>query len=452
MIILKIGQTLKMGKKLMTRAERARAARAVRAASLSGFGAFTFAIIFFAVILAISFASAFDYCSANSTQNYLSVSIYNDDDFEGKDFEPYDKIAIEVKIKNDDSDDHDVVVSAVLVSDNETIEDSEVEEEINVNEDSSKTITLTIKIPVIDEGSYDVYVKAYDDDNKNECAQDSSYIDVERPTKKIKVLNAGFDKSLYACSETAVLSGVIANIGENDEDQVKLAYSDDLGNIAESIIYDLSEGDENNFLFNIAIPSNASEKQHTATLKIYYDYRSGSYNRFDTYNYYFTISGGCIKPVKDVSLSLSLPTSMQLNEEYNGNLFLINTGNLDATYMLELEGDWASINLETGLVSLKVNEQRLVSFTIKPLKEGSHLLTAKAKFDGKEKSATKSVKVEKVESVMTGGYEKYKKASWWDELKFEAERHPIALAIFIASIIIAVVSLIGIIIVLRSRY
>ncbi|MEM4318303.1 MAG: putative S-layer protein [Candidatus Pacearchaeota archaeon] len=419
--------------------------------------------IFFAFILIFTLTAiftftsnlvnAFDYCDANSTSNYLTVSIYNEDNFRGKDFKPYDKLNIEVKVTNNDNKDHDIVVEAILVDGNETIEDTKVKNELEVNEESYKKITLTIEIPVIEEKTYDVYVKAYDDRNETECVQDSSYIDIDRPTRELRILNALLDKSSYSCSESLILSGVIANIGTNDENQVKLVYSDDLGNSFENFYYDLYEGDEINFMFTASIPANASERQHIATLKVYYDYRNGNYNRIDTYNYYFTVSGGCIKPVKDVSLSMNINSELMANETYQGILLLSNTGNLDATYIIEINPDWAIVNLETGLVSLNVGESKAVSFTIKPTKEGNFMLIAKAKFDGKEKSITKSVSVSRaVSSYESYDEGKYRKASWWDEVKFEFARRPWALAIVIGSLIIAIVCLIGMIVILRSSF
>jgi hypothetical protein len=208
-----------------------------------------------------SFEVKYAYCDKNSTRDYLSIKIKNDGDFKGKTFKPYDVISIEVRVENDDNDEHDVNVEAVLVDENgEEIDDSEVDQSITIDKDSSKTITLKLEIPVVDEGKYYVYVRAYDDDNELVCVQADSYIKVDRPSREIRIVGVTLDKESYNCGESMIVSGVVANIGTHDEDQVKVVYSDDIGNSIESIIYDLEEGEEKNFLFNINIPQNASQK------------------------------------------------------------------------------------------------------------------------------------------------------------------------------------------------
>ncbi len=395
-----------------------------------------------------TFSIPFRYCSA--TSNFFTVSIDNEEDFEGNDFQPYSNLQIKVRIRNNDNEDHDFVVNAALVKDNEIVEDSEVETTITVDEESSKTVTLNLEIPLLEKGRYDVFVRAYDENEEDECNEDSSYIDIIRPSRKVKVVDLMLDKESYNCSENMLISGSIVNIGTNDEEQVKLVYSDDLGNSVEKIFYDLIEGDEETFLFDIAIPANATERQHTFTLKVYYNYRSPNYEKVDTYSYNFNVVGNCIKPIKDGSISISIPLELYVNKEYKGSLLISNTGNLIATYIIELNADWATVKLDTSLVTLNAGEQKIVEFTIMPLQAGMKTLISKIKFDGKEKTATKNIEIKEYQEY-TIEESKYKKASWWDELKFEFERKPWVLAIVIVSIVLSIICLIGIIIVLIKR-
>jgi hypothetical protein len=393
-----------------------------------------------------SFEVKYAYCDKNSTRRYLSIEIKNDDDFKGDTFKPYDVIDIEVKVKNNDADEHDVNVEAVLVDENgEEVDDSEVDQSITIDKDSSKTITLKLEIPVVDEGKYYVYVRAYDDDNELVCVQADSYIKVDRPSREIRIVGVTLDKESYNCGESMIVSGVVANIGTHDEDQVKVVYSDDMGNSIESIIYDLEEGEEKNFLFNINIPQNASQKQHSFNIKAQYDYSSGTYSRYTTYSGYFNIVSGCIVPVKDVAISISAPSTMELNTEYEGNILLSNTGDLASSYTLQLDATWAVVNLQTNSVSLNPGEQKAISFTIKPIEEGTKTLIARAKFDGKEKTASKVVSIE---APTPAANVTLTKASWWDEVRFEFARRPWALAIVIASLAVAVICIIGIILIL----
>jgi len=389
----------------------------------------------------------FDYCPVNSTADYLELDIRNVDDFEGDNFEPYETFDIEVRVTNNDNDEHDIVVEAVLVKDNEIIDDSEVTEEITIDEDSKETVTLTMEVPVIDEGRYDVYVRAYDDADELVCIQDSSYIDVERPTRKVKPKKVFLDKESYSCGSYMLISGSIVNIGIHDEDLVKLVYSDDLGNEIETT-FSLDEGNEKNFLFQPKVSENASEGQHVFYLKIYYDYddNTNSFDRIDNYAYYFNIQGNCIKPEKDVSLSIDIEDIMYLNNSYDGKIVLTNTGDLTTTYEIDVNAEWANIELASSLVTLNPNEQKEIGIKINPKETGDKTLSIVVKFDNEERTFTKTIRVRTYEE--SG---KYRKATWFDEIRFEFERRPWAFVIVIISILIALASLIGIIVLLAKK-
>lgn len=397
------------------------------------------------------------YCDINSEAEYLSLSIENKEDFEGDDYKPLDVFNIEIKVKNDDDDDHDVVISAILIDEEgNEVDETEVDKEYSIREESSKTEVLKMEIPIVDEGKYYVYVKAYDDDNEIECQQDDSYIDVKRSTREIKIADITFDKDEYNCSENLLVSGRVINIGTKTEDRIKIIYTDDLGNSYEDYANDLDPAEEKNFLFNARIPANASQGRHTITIKAYYDYSDGNYDEFTSSSMHFNIIGGCIIPFRDASISLNVPSKMYDDTEYSGTLLISNTGNLNAVYAIEIIAGWANVTLETLSVSLFPGEQRIVQFKIKPNKheEGSKVLLAKVKFDGKDKSASTNVNVESVSVQPTTEESKTFKASWWEQFKFELQRRPAILAIVVASITTAIICLLGIIlmiIALRRR-
>jgi len=390
------------------------------------------------------FEVTFAYCKINSTHDYLEVEIKNKDDIEGKKFYPYDELKLDIKINNGDDEDHYVIVEAALVKD-DIIEESEVSKKIKVDEDSYKRITLTINIPLLETDTYYVYVRVYDDDNEDECVEDNTYLNITRPTRMVKLVKVVIDKEYYQCGESMIVSGSVVNIGKKDEDLVKIVYKDDLQNEMETK-FSLDVDEERNFLFNVEIPKNASEGMHEFLIYVYYNYDeySNTFDEFFTSVYRFNISGNCIKPEKDGEIIIDLPASMYENSSYDGYIVIKNTGDLPTIYRLEVIADWATVNLETSLISLEPKEEKKIKISITPSSTGKNILIVKIIFDGKEKTASKEIEVKKYG-------EEYRKASWLDELVFEFERRPWLFILVIASLLISIVCLILLIIALSRK-
>jgi hypothetical protein len=392
-----------------------------------------------------SFNVVFTYCDANSNHSYLAIEITNKDRIEGKKFYPYDNVELKIKVRNDDEDEHYVIVEAALVKD-DVIEDTEVSKRIRIDEDDYVTLNLTIQIPLLEEDVYYVYVKAYDDDNEMECIEDNTYINVTRPSRGIRLIKVTLDKDHYACGDSMLVSGGVVNIGEEDQELVKISYKDDLQNSIETK-FGLDIDEERNFMFNVKIPENATEGIHEFLIYVYYNYNENS-NTFDDYivsTYTFNITGNCIKPEKNGDVIINLPDVMYLNESSKGAIIVKNTGSLATIYQLAIIADWAQINLESSLVKLEPGEEKSISIDLIPLKTGTYTITAKIAFDGKEKTAIKEIEVKEY------GKEEYKKASWIDELVFEFERRPWLFAIMILCTLISIVCIILLVIILSRK-
>lgn len=396
-----------------------------------------------------SFFVLYDYCGSDTSPQYLNIDIRNLGDFEGKNFEPFENFDVKIRVRNNDNNDHDVSLYTVLVDNGNVISESEISKDLTVNSNSQETITLSMELPLLDEKRYDLYIKAEDNDDESVCVQKRSYININRPIRKVAPKKVITDKDKYACGESLLVSGSVVNIGSRDEDLVKLQYSDDLNNLIETT-FSLDVDDEKNFLFQPKVPLNASEGQHRFNLKIYYNYddNTNSFNDVDNYVYYFSVEGNCIVPSKDAELNITLPSNMFLNNTYEGVIVVKNTGTVATTYQIEVPIDWAQVNLDTTLFTLSPQEEKTINIVMTPTTVGSKLLSVTVKFDNEEKTITKIISVSSRESVEGA---KYKKATWWDEVRFEFERNPILLSIVIASIIIALVCIIALLIVLSKR-
>jgi len=78
--------------------------------------------------------------------------------------------------------------------------------------------------------------------------------------------------SLALIGSTLNIEGEVVNIGENEEDKIKVVYADDFGNLLTEERSGFDAGDSTNFTFSIKIPGNATIGAHSATLKVYYEY------------------------------------------------------------------------------------------------------------------------------------------------------------------------------------
>jgi hypothetical protein len=225
---------------------------------------------------------SYNYCLVNSSNSPVSLKeITNDDKINGKKFKPLDEIEIKVKVDNADKDDKkDTVVSAVLVMNGTEVADTEVDKTITLKTDSYQTVILNMIIPEdIEAGNYQIYVKAYDDNKESNCQQTALDITVTKSNHEVIFKSTDISSNVFQGS-VADIKGTVANIGKNDEDKVKIVYSDNLGNSFFEERNNLDSGDSFIFSFSAKVPANATVGEHTAKLKVYYDYddNDGSYD------------------------------------------------------------------------------------------------------------------------------------------------------------------------------
>ncbi len=387
-----------------------------------------------------SFEVLYSYCSINSVNDWLELDFENKDEIDGETYKPLDQIEIKLYVENNDDEEHDIIVSAVLVGTRE-IYDSEEEQSIELEEageDDSALVKLTLTIPAdIYAGDYKLYVKASDEDS-NECLQEYADIKIEKESHEVIIDKVSFSPQPVNCGDNMLVSGRIANIGLHDEDKVLIAYEDDLGNKIEKTT-DLDEGDEDSFLFNINIPENADEGEHTAKIYVYYDYDEDddNYDEYNVYSYSFEISGGCISKVYDISVNAETTTIEQQQNQVT--VMLTNTGNTLVSGTIAVSCDWANVSVTPATVTLQPGEQASIVLTITPYEwaSGEKTITLTITYDQGIISKTINFNIVKPESEET------KKATWFDELLFVYKRRPVLMTLIvvlaIATITLAVI-------------
>lgn len=246
------------------------------------------------------------FCEAAEIGGNLDIrDISIDNQGEGKDneWQILDTIEIEVEVENNGNEDvKDVFVELGLFDGDGNDVTSDIdfdnsdEEQIDVgrlNEDDKETAVFTFKVPAdFEDGNYKLAIKAYSDDlgEDTECTDTSSdlsdtifeKISVDRESdseKFISFQNVVLTPSQATCGEIITLTADVYNIGDEDQDQVKVSLiSSELGiNQFVEIRNDLDQGDKETVTFEFQVPNNLANTNYYLNLLADYDYNNGNY-------------------------------------------------------------------------------------------------------------------------------------------------------------------------------
>jgi uncharacterized membrane protein len=270
-----------------------------------------------------SFTLLKGFCKAGEAGGNLVISdVKIDNRGEGKDDEwkLIDVIEVEVQVDNDGSDDIKDVFIELGLFDSEgknQVTDLDFEnadeEEIDlgrINDGKDETATFRFRVPAdMDDGNYKLAVKAYSDDLKeqNECAHSSGDlsddifedISIDREDDEGKFI--AFEDIVVSpgqptCGERVSVTLDVFNIGDEDQDQVRVKLVNSQLGISESVEIrnDLDEGDDETVNFDFVLPSGLENKGYTFALTADYDYNRGTYRETSDEETRFVIQvGGC---------------------------------------------------------------------------------------------------------------------------------------------------------------
>ena len=188
-------------------------------------------------------------------------------------FSPGEKINVEVRVRNNDNEDQDVVVEAFLydLDDNDILVEIDPTDSIEINKGNTEDFEFTLEVPFDVDIDHEIvlFVKAYVDDEEDEnCGEIRKDLSLRRERHSVVVQKVTLTPSSLACGETFDATVEIQNIGTSDEDDVTVRLFDDELNIDQvSNPVDLDKfdnsGDESTIRFrDIRIPTNAERKQY----------------------------------------------------------------------------------------------------------------------------------------------------------------------------------------------
>ncbi len=178
--------------------------------------------------------------------------------------------------------------------------------------------------------------------------------------------------STNPCGQDAEFKVKVVNIGNKDEDKVKvLLRNTELGINQESIGFSLDKGDSYTVTFYVPIPKDAEEKAYLMELTTFYDYKKSSddYRKeSDTEKYSLNVQGSCLSSeTRDALITAEL--NPDTPKAVAGNQVIVdatvkNTGNVRTTYVISIAGNsaWSSlVEIDPRTITLDPNEQEEVN-------------------------------------------------------------------------------------------
>jgi len=352
---------------------------------------------------------ALSLCKYGTAGSVFKLEIREPDS--GDDFFPADNISLDLKIKNTDDEDKDVVVVADLFDATEgKFEEIEAEEEGTIEGDSYGYFKLELKLPSdLDEShDYKVYAKVYEDGNEEEqCYEENVDIDVKRESHSVIIESIGVPESVE-CDSIFELEAKLVNNGKNEEDVKVSVKNTELG-IAEEKTLTLEKGESRKVAFSLSVPKNASEKNYTLILAAYYHYVNEEYEESIATSKILNVSENCQR--RSATIVADVPKAYT-GEELAITLTLFNTGELPTTYTISASGydEWALLSkIDPPALVLEKGESGTSTIYLTPKNvTGTKTLKVKAIYDSKFVEKEISVEVGKKISALSS-YQRFVK-------------------------------------------
>ena len=261
-------------------------------------------------------------CKYGVVGNHLTITSIKDesskDDWKWR---PLDNVEVSVKVKNAGIDeistsyDKSVMVRLILINSDGNqvtsfVEDTDkLEDEDSIDEGSSGTTTFKFQISAdaLADSNYKLYAKAYESGKENQqcisqIAEVSSEksVQIKRNTREVIVKELADAPETANCGSTVDLTAKIYNIGNTDEDKVKVKiYNKDLGLNLYKEITSLDKGESADIPFSFDIPQKLGEKTYSILFSTQYDYDDNDdvygkeSDETGEYTYKLSVLGNC---------------------------------------------------------------------------------------------------------------------------------------------------------------
>lgn len=314
---------------------------------------------------------------------------------------PLDTIEVEVDFENKGSEDVQNLELEWALYDkkNDKWIFEESESDFDLDEDDKETITIAFKLDEdvsdLEDESYTLYVKAtgeVDNDDEDEtCSETSDTIDVilEKDFVILDGLNLIEEAS---CGSDVQIVADVWNIGTKDQDAVVVTLENAALGINEKItIGDIDSLDDDKLSVNVAIPSDAEEKDYTLVLKVLDEDGDVYENKFDndesTYSVKIRVNSGCSTAAL-AAVSASLVEGERAGDNIVIKAVVVNPTSKKRTYGVSVSGlgDWATLeDLSDSTITVDAGESEevLITLATDEATTGEQSFTIKLSTDGK---------------------------------------------------------------------
>ncbi|KKL85324.1 hypothetical protein LCGC14_1955880, partial [marine sediment metagenome] len=311
---------------------------------------------------------------------------------------PLDELEIEIEIENngnDDIDDIEVEWGLYNTKSNEWVIELDEEDEVNINDDDKEIIDaefnledeLDVDLDKLNNGkNYRFYVIATGevDDGASPttqtCAFDSKNVEVVLENDFVVLTDVQFPETVQ-CGENVQISAKVWNIGEDDQDEVKVeVHNNDLGLFHKTTeIGDIDGFDDDVYTFSFRVPNDAEEKTHSLRFEVLDEDFDVYENDFDddesAFTLPFRVSGGCTGvSAEGVSVFASLESGGKAGGELVVKAIITNNDDELKTFTVNAEGfsGWASsFTADRTSLVLGAGDSTDVRFTFNVNKDAS---------------------------------------------------------------------------------
>jgi len=368
----------------------------------------------------------FEFCNWDGTNGFqvgsdIEIKSIKDGTIDNKkewDWRPFDKVEIEVKIKNDGNSDEDFVTEVVFMDGSTEVDIAEdiddLEDDLSIDEGKSETSVISFVVDGdIEPGTYNMFVKVYregDEDFQCVSKEGPESIKARKDSHDVIVKSVDGDKTVEA-GKSGTYEVRVANVGRSDEDKVKIfAYNSELGINQFIEIENLDEGDTDRATFVVNFPETAQEKNYKIKFSTEFDYDEDD----DTYDeesdsdddidYLVNVLEGASQDLSP-SISARLVSGSKINDQMLVSVIITNPSNKQKNLIVSLSGlEWAKeISVEPSTFSLGSVESKEVTVRFIPTTSGTQTFSLNVLSDGNTYQRPVSVNIEGKSGVFEFG-------------------------------------------------
>jgi len=340
------------------------------------------------------------FCSDGEIGNLRIKDIKIDNTGDGKDgeWELLDTIEIEVEIENIGDDDIDDVVLVLGFFDDDgsdlsdefdwTSTDDEKFDLGDVRDGDEETHTFKFRIPAdfaeIGADTYSLAIKAYSDDLGEEfsCVDTSQdlnndyfeTIDIileDDDEKFIIIDDIIFNNDQLICGETASGEFTVYNVGDEEQERVKITMRNDDLNLNEvfEITNDMDIGESETLDFSFKIPTGIEAKNYFIEFIVDYEYDDGIYETRGEERFIGALDVlSCgTNNGEGASIITTLDSDVNAGEQINVRATITNTGSSQAEFRINALGyqSWATLSsISPDVITLGAGESRDIIITL----------------------------------------------------------------------------------------